>query len=403
MGRAGYFERNRRDFIKETSALLGTAALPVGAAAAQSASPVRVGLMLPYSGTFAQLGRSLLNGFKLAVDERGGKLSGYPIEYVSVDDESNPAKAAENAKRLIQRDNAHVLFGTAHSGVAIGMAKVARETGVPWLIPLATADELTGVLCAPNIFRTSMSSWQSIYPLGRVMKERGHKTAAFITWKYTSGEQQLAAFKEGFEKEGGKIVRELFLPFPQVEFQALLTEIASVKPDAVVAFFGAAAAAKFLKDYDGAGLKQSIPLYGAGFLTEGVLEAAGDAAEGVETTLNYGDGLDTKKNNAFRLAYAKAYKLQPDVFAVQGYDAAQLLEAGLAASRQGIADRDAVIRGMEKARIDSPRGIFTMSRAHNPIQDIYLRKVVGKENRIIGIATRGLADPARGCKLASGL
>jgi len=392
---------DRREFLKGTAAVAGATAVgtlaPFGLAHAQ-AGKIKVGLMLPYTGTFAALGVAITNGFKLAVEERGGKLGGREIEYIVVDDESNPAKAPENANKLIQRDKVDVVVGTVHSGVAMGMAKVIRESGMLWINPNAGADEVTGPLCAPNIFRTSFSNWQTTYALGKVLKERGHKNAVFITWKYAAGDQAMAAFKEGFEKEGGKLVKELFLPFPQVEFQALLTEIASIKPDAVATFFAGGGAAKFLKDYQAAGLKGKIPLYGSGFLTDGVLEAVGDAAEGVETTLHYADSLNTKKDNAFRLAYAKTYKLQPDVYAVQGYDAGQLLAAGLDAVKGNVGDKAGLIKAMEAAKIDSPRGPFTLSKAHNPVQDMYLRKVVGKQNLVQGVAWKALADPARGCK-----
>lgn len=391
---------SRRTFLKSGAAGAGVAAagsLFPSLVLAQAAK-LRVGLMLPYTGTFTALGVAITNGFKLAVEERGGKLGGRELEYFTVDDESNPAKAPENTNKLVQRDKVDVLVGSVHSGVALGMAKIVRETGVLWINPNAGADEVTGPLCAPNIFRTSFSNWQTTYALGKVLKERGHKSAVFITWKYAAGEQMMAGFKEGFEKEGGKLAKELFLPFPQVEFQALLTEIANIKPDAVVAFFAGGGAAKFLKDYQAAGLKGKIPLYGPGFLTDGVLDAVGDAAEGVETTLHYADSLDLKKDKAFRLAYAKTYKLQPDVYAVQGYDAGQLLAAGLDAAKGDIGNKVAVIKAMAAAKIDSPRGVFTMSAAHNPVQDMYLRKVVGKENKVTGIAWKALADPARGCK-----
>ncbi len=67
---------------------------------------------------------------------------------------------------------------------------------------------------------------------------------------------------------------------------------------------------------------------------------------------------------------------------MQGYDAALLLTAGLDAVKGDITKRKEMIAAMEKAKIDSPRGPWTMSKAHNPIQDIYLRKVVGKENKL---------------------
>lgn len=392
---------DRREFLKGTAAVAGATAVgtlaPLGAALAQ-AGKIKVGLMLPYTGTFAALGVAITNGFKLAVEERGGKLGGREIEYIVVDDESNPAKAPENANKLIQRDKVDVIIGTVHSGVAMGMAKVIREAGTLWINPNAGAGDVTGPLCAPNIFRTSFSNWQTTHALGKVLKAKGHKTAVFITWKYAAGEEMMQGFKEGFEKEGGKLVKELYTPFPQVEFQALLTEIASIKPDAVVAFFAGGGAAKFLKDYQAAGLKGKIPLYGSGFLTDGVLEAVGDAGEGVETTLHYADSLNTKKDNAFRLAYAKSYKLQPDVYAVQGYDAGQLLAAGVDAVKGNIGDKTGMIKAMEGAKIDSPRGTWTLSKAHNPVQDMYLRKVVGKQNLVQGVAWKALADPARGCK-----
>jgi branched-chain amino acid transport system substrate-binding protein len=205
-------------------------------------------------------------------------------------------------------------------------------------------------------------------------------------------------FKEAFEKAGGKVVKELNLPFPNVEFQALLTDIAATKPDAVFSFFAGGGAVKFVKDYAGAGLKKSIPLYGTGFLTDGTLEAQGADADGIFTALHYADALGTPKDNAFRLAYAKAYKLQPDVYAVQGYDAAQMLGIGLAAVKGDVKKTAEFAAALEKAKIDSPRGAFTLSKSHNPVQDFYLRQVVGKENKSVGIASKALADPGRGCK-----
>lgn len=393
---------DRRGFLLGSSAIAGATAagvlLPAGVAFGQQAK-VKVGLMLPSTGTFAALGAAITNGFKLAIDERGGKLGGREIEYFLVDDESNPAKAPENTNKLVQRDKVDIVIGTVHSGVVMGMAKVLKESGTLWINPNGGAGAMTGALCAPNFFRSSFSNWQTTHALGKVLKAKGHKNAVFITWKYAAGEEMLEGFREGFEKEGGKLTKELFVPFPQVEFQALLTEIASIKPDAVVAFFAGGGAAKFLKDYQAAGLKGKIPLYGPGFLTDGVLDAVGDAAEGVETTLHYADGLDTKKDKAFRLAYAKTYKLQPDVYAVQGYDAGQLFAAGMEAVKGDIGNKAGMIKGMEAAKIDSPRGQWTLSKAHNPVQDMYLRKAVGKENKVQSVAWKALADPARGCKM----
>ena len=360
---------------------------------------LKVGLMLPYTGTFAALGNAIENGFRLHLNEQGGKLGGREVELVKVDDESDPAKATDNVNKLIKRDNVDVLIGTVHSGVAMAMAKVAKDSGTVLIVPNAGADAVTGPMCAPNIFRSSFSNWQPGYAMGEVMAKKGHKRVVTITWKYAAGDESVRGFKEAYEKGGGKVIKELSLPFPNVEFQALLTEIAATKPDAVYTFFAGGGAVKFVKDYAAAGLKKSIPLYGAGFLTDGTLEAQGADADGLFTTLHYADSLASARDNAFRLAYAKTFKLQPDVYAVQGYDAAQMLAAGLSAVKGDISKKAEFAAALKGAKIDSPRGTFTLGKNHNPVQDVYLRQVVGKENKVISVASKGLADPGRGCKM----
>jgi len=382
---------DRRSFLKAGAAVAGVAGFP--SIVRGQGAKIKVGLMLPYTGTFAPLGIAIENGFRLALQESGGKFGGREIEFVKVDDESEPSKATDNINRLVTRDKVDLVLGTVHSGVAAGMIRVTKESGVLHIIPNAGFGPAAGALCAPNIFRTSFSNWQSGYAMGVVMAKRSAvKNMATITWRYAAGEEFVKGFKDAYLKGGGKISKELWLPFPNVEFQAQLTEIASLKPDAVFAFFAGGGAAKFLKDYSQAGLSKSIPLVGSGFLTEGVLEAVGGAAEGVETALHYGDGLETPKNKAFRLAYAKTFKLQPDVYAVAGYDSGLMFDAGMKAVKGDFSKKADLVKAMEKAKLDSPRGPLTLSKAHNPIHDQYLRKVVGNENRVSGIAVKALDD-----------
>ena len=392
----------RRLVLTRSAALIGAAStsLLLPEIARAQSNKIRVGLMLPYTGTFAQLGVAIENGFRMAIAEQGGKLGGREIEFFKVDDESEPSKGIENANKLVLRDKVDVLVGTVHSGVQMGIHKVARDSGVLSLIPNAGVHAATRSQCAPNVFRTSFSNSQPTRALGQAMMAKGHKKAVWITWKYAAGDEAFEGFKESYTAAGGTIVKELNLPFPNVEFQALLTEIASIKPDAVACFFAGGGAAKFMRDYAAAGLKDKIPLYGSGFLTEGVLDAAGDAANGVMTTLHYSDSLATPRNQAFRLAYAKAYKLQPDVYAVQGYDTGLLLALGANAVKGDLSSKPALYKALEGATIDSPRGKWSMSKSHNPVQDIYLRVVENKENKVLGVAAKALADSGAGCKMA---
>jgi branched-chain amino acid transport system substrate-binding protein len=157
---------------------------------------------------------------------------------------------------------------------------------------------------------------------------------------------------------------------------------------------------QFVREYASAGLKDKVPLCGSGFLTEGTLQAQGAAAEGIRTALHYGDGLDTPKNRAFRAAFKEKAGREADVYAVQGYDAAQLLGVGMDAVKGDLGEEKAWVRAMERARIDSPRGAFTLSPSHNPVQNIYLREARGGQNQVIGVAAEALSDPGTGCRMA---
>ncbi len=165
---------SRRLVLTRSAALIGAASagLWLPRLASAQGNKVRVGLMLPYTGTFAQLGVAIENGFRLAIDEQGGKLGGREIEFFKVDDESDPPKGVENANKLVLRDKVDVIVGTVHSGVQMGIQKVARDTGVLSIIPNAGVLAATGPLCAPNVFRASFSNSQPTRALGAAMVAR---------------------------------------------------------------------------------------------------------------------------------------------------------------------------------------------------------------------------------------
>ena len=371
-----------------------------GRAEAKSAAKVKIGLLLPFSGTYAALGNNIADAMKLAAREHGGKLGGREIEWVQVDDESDPAKAPANTNKLIVGEKVDILTGPVHSGVAIAMAQIARQEKTLTLVTNAGAQAITGSLCAPNIFRTSFSNWQTSYPCGDVVLKDGHKKAVGMFWNYSFGQESMASFKDAFTNGGGSIVKEIPVPFPSTEFQAHLSEIAALKPDAVFVFFAGAGAAKFVKDFADAGLKGRVGLYGSGFLTEGVLAAQGPAAEGIKTTLHYADTLDNAANKRFRDAFKKATSRDADVYAVAGYDTVNALAQALDKVQGDTSAQKELIAALETTTLDSPRGRFRFSKAHNPIQDVYVRQVKNGQQVVVGVAQKDAIDPATGCPTA---
>ncbi len=383
-------------------AMLAGAALTAGLcrpAIAQGA-PLKVGMMLPFSGTYAALGENIAAGFELLIAENDGKLGGRAVTLIRLDDESDPAKAPANVNRLTERDNVDVLLGTVHSGVVMALVQAAREKEIPLFIPNAGNVAATRDLCSPHVFRSSFSNWQPAYGMGRALAARGVKKAAWVTWDYAAGKESGEGFRDGLRDGGAEMTHLLTVPFPETNFQPVLAQISGLGVEAVGSFFAGGGAIQFVKDYAASGLRATIPLCGSGFLTEGVLKPQGAAAEGIQTALHYGDGLDNAKNVAFRTAFKAKTTRDADVYAVQGYDAGQMLAAGLTATKGDAAAAMAFAAAIRAARIDSPRGAFTLSASHNPIQTIWLREARDGQNKVIGIAAKDLADPGTGCKMA---
>jgi branched-chain amino acid transport system substrate-binding protein len=399
----GHSAISRRRLLKLAGAGAAAAALPlpfVRPSYAQSGS-IKIGVLLPYSGTFAQLGEAITNAMELYVKQKGGSLAGRTIQFVKLDDESAPPKGPELTTKLVQGERSDILIGTVHSGVALAMSKVARESGIPTIIPNAGATALTRALCAKNIFRTSFTNTQVGLATGQVMAQEGIKKVVTCAWKYAAGDEFVDGFRETFTKGGGQIVKTIDVPFPNVEFQSALAEIASIKPEAVYVFFAGGGAAKFVRDYAGANLKATIPLWGSGFLTDGVEKAIVGAGDGVKTVLHYSDDLDNQENKSFRAAYEGAFKKSADVYAVQGWDTMQLLEIGLKAVDGDVKKRDQLTAAMSKASFASPRGPFKLSASNNPIQNFYLREYKDGKNALVKTAAKDFADPGTGCRLSS--
>src|SRR5580698_10626373 len=197
--------------------VLGGVALATPAIAQQT--PLKIGLMLPFSGTYAALGEAIASAFDMHIKELGGKMGGRTVELIRVDDESDPAKAPSNVNRLLGRAQVDALVGTVHSGVVMALVQASRDQGVPLIIPNAGNVAATRELCSPSVFRSSFSNWQPAYGMGRALAAKGIKKAAWVTWDYAAGKESGEGFRDGLRAGGAELTHTLTVPFPETNFQ----------------------------------------------------------------------------------------------------------------------------------------------------------------------------------------
>jgi branched-chain amino acid transport system substrate-binding protein len=352
---------------------------------------VKVGLVIPQAGVYAPLGVDLKRGWDLFVDGNGGKLGNYEVTTVVADEGESPQTGVPAVQKLLQSDQVDILVGVVSSAVALGSQDAIKESKKLLIVGNAGAGAITGAARTPYIWRSSFTNAQISSVMGQHLAKLGTVGPVYLLAPdYQAGAEVLAGFRKTFEAGGGKIAGEAKPAFGKTQdYQPFLAPIRQSGAKAVFCFFSGGEAVAFVKQYAQFGLNADVPLYASGFLTEGsVLEAQGDAALGIQTTLHYSSELDLPANREFVAAFRAKYSATPPCFSVQTWDAANVLNRALATATA--LDGDSLARALESVGTidDSPRGPWSFD-GQSPKQKVYLRKV---EKREAGYVNTIVAD-----------
>ncbi len=398
----------RRKFLATASVATAGAAIGpwVRRAHAQAGSTVTVGVVLPYTGVYAELGVSITQGMKLVFARENDRVAGRKILMIQEDDEMKPPVGIRKMEKLIESDKVDILTGPVHSGILMGMRDKVHASKTILIVSNAGADAISRERCSRWIFRASFSNWQPNFPMGTWVAKNVSKEAYIAAPNYQAGKDQLGAFKESYAAAGGKIIGEDYPKLGETDYAPYLTKIKQSGAKAVYVFFSGTDAVNFVKQYDQFGLKKTAKLCGAGFLTEpDVLPAQGNSALGIITGHFYSPLLDNPVNKKFVKDFRAQYGGKvPDGFACQGYDTAEVIIRSLKAVNGDTQDKDKWVDAIAKVEFDSPRGRFRFDpKTHNVIQPfIYIRKV---EETALGLnnvpfdKVANVTDPGTGCTL----
>ncbi len=396
----------RRAFLAGSSAAAGVAVGPWTLRSHAQAGPLKIGVVLPYTGVYAVLGESITQAMELVFARENWTVAGRKIEMIKEDDEMKPPVGVRKTEKLIDSDKVDILTGPVHSGILMGMRDKVHNSKTILIVSNAGADAISRERCSRWIFRTSFSNWQPCQPMGGWVAKNVSKEVFLTAPNYQAGKDMMNAFKETFTTTGGKIVAEDYPKLGETDYAPYLTKIKQSGAKAVFAFFSGTDAVNFVKQYDQFGLKGSIKLTGAGFLTEpDVLPAQGRSALGVITGHFYTPQLDNPVNKKFVADFKAKYGGKtPDGFACQGYDTAEVIVRALKAVNGNTQDKDKLVDAIAKTEFDSPRGRFRFDpKTHNVIQPfIYVREVrevAGGLDNVPIDKVADVRDPGTGCTL----
>jgi branched-chain amino acid transport system substrate-binding protein len=359
--------------------ILVVAMLGTGPSSAQKGS-LKIGFLAPMTGGAAQIGKDMVNGLTMWLEENKHQIAGRKVEVIVEDTQGQPNIALTKLQKLVENDRVQVLAGGLFAHVGYALAPKVDQLKIPMLYPVMAPDDLTQRKPVKWVVRNGWTSSQPNHPFGEyVAKTLGYKKVVTIAIDYAFGWEQVGGFQKTFEENGGQVIQKLWAPLNTTDFAPYLSQIRR-DADAVFALMVSISALRFPKQYEDAGLKAKLPLLGGGTtFDEFVLPSLGDESIGGISALIYSAAIETPINKRFVTEYRKKYGKVPSYYSEVCYTTGRWINEAAKAVGGDVEDRDRFLAALRKVEIpDAPRGPVKLDSHGNPIQNIYIRKVEKK-------------------------
>jgi branched-chain amino acid transport system substrate-binding protein len=340
---------------------------------AGAADTVKVGFVSTLSGPSAALGVDIRDGFLLAVKLNGGKLGGLPAEVLVSDDQFKPDVAKGLFEKNIKRDKVDFMTGVVFSNIMLAALPEALDANTFYLSPNAAPSSMAGKDCNPLFFAVAWPNDAYHEAAGQFATQRGMKSVYLLAPNYQAGKDSLSGFKRTFK---GTVVGENYTKLGQLDYAAELAEIRAAKPQVLYVFLPGGMGINFIKQFVGAGLGKDMTLLLPGFSADqDVIGPVGASMSGLFNTAHWSPDFTNAANLKFVSEFRKEYNRTPTIYASQGYDTAQLINAAVRDTKGRLEDHEAVHKALKAARFDSVRGAFRFNTNQYPIQNYYVRTV----------------------------
>src|SRR5262245_43529232 len=354
----------------------GLVAAMLAAMPALAQQPLKIGLLLPYTGQFTDASAQMDDAIKLYIKQHGDTVAGRKIEVIRRDDGGSPDVAKRMARELTVNDNVDILAGFAITPEALAVADVSEPAKKLMVVMNAATAIITTK--SPYIVRSSLTIPQVEEAFAPWVYKNGTRKVYTLVSDYAPGHDAEGAFTRAFKEAGGEIVGSLRIPLANPDFSAFVQRIKDSNPEAIYIFVpGGAQPAALAKAMVERGMDTSkIKILGQGEITEeNALRGMGDAAPGVITAFHYDYNHDAKLNKALVAAFNADYKHNPDFFGMGGYDGMHVIYEALKKTG-GKSDGDSLVAAAKGLAWESPRGPVSIDpQTRDIIQTVYFRKV----------------------------
>jgi branched-chain amino acid transport system substrate-binding protein len=367
---------------------------------AQEQGVVKIGLIQSMTGPFNTIGKAVVDGVRLYVQQHGDTVAGRKIQLIVRDDATSPEVAKRLAQEMIVNDKVAIL-GVGITPSALTIAPLVTEAKIPTIV-MVSAASIT-VDRSPYMVRTSFTVGQSALVIADWAVRNGAKKIITIVNDWAPGVEAEETFKDRIAKGGAQVLASLRVPLANPDFSPFLQRARDLGPDTLFVVFPGGQARVFAKQFLERGMdKSGIRLIGADDLADDdELPGMTDAALGIVTASHYSALHDSPLNKAYVRDFEAAFGKRPNFISLGGYDGMHLIYEALKKT-DGRIDGDAMLAAMKSMKWESPRGPMSIDpETRGVIHNEYIRRVekVNGELYNVEFATvEAVKDPTKAAK-----
>jgi branched-chain amino acid transport system substrate-binding protein len=214
--------------LSRRAALSAAAAsvLPLPALHAQSAEPIRIGILTDLAGPYRDVtGPTSVACVRQAVEEFTAANPTIKVEIVTADHQNKPDVGINTVRSWFDQRGVDVVTDVGNSAIALGINPVCVERDKVHMNASAGTSDLTGRACTPNTVHWSYDTWCLSNTSGTALTKAGGDSWYFITADYAFGHAIERDTTRFVEAAGGKMLGASRYPFPQTtDFSAFLLQ-----------------------------------------------------------------------------------------------------------------------------------------------------------------------------------
>jgi len=363
---------------RQIGLLLLASSVAFGAVTTANSEELRIGFLAPTTGIFAQVGKDMVDGFQMYLDEHKNGFGGAQVKFIVEDEQGKPDTAVTKARKLVLQDKVQMFVGGLLASTGYALAPVSSKDAI-YISSVAAADDLTQRDLAkfPYFIRTGWTSSQPSHPFGQWACDQGYKKVITIAADYAFGYEVAGGFQRAFEACGGRVVQKIWPPLGTKDFGPYLPTMKQ-DADAIFTVMVGPMSLQFPKQLQASGNKK--PVIGGGTsYDEFVLPAMGDEVIGHVSALQYSAAIDTPRNAAFVKAYRSKFGKVPSYYSESNYTTAQMIDEVMTKNKGKFPGGEEFIKQLAAVKVDAPRGPVSIDEMRNPVQNIYVKKVEKKK------------------------